>query len=97
MTGSRISKRSQVAVLYLLACAWNVFWFSGLLSMKRGRLLIWAILTWFIPLLFLYLLVRFAADEREFIRKHPLGFYGALAVGILPWTIFCIIVFSLRP
>ena len=97
MTSSNISKRSQVAVLYLLACAWNALWFSGLLSMKRARFLIWDILTMSIPLLYLYLLIRFAAVEHDFIRKHPCGFYGAVAVGILPWIIFLIVVLCLRP
>jgi hypothetical protein len=79
-----MSRGSQVALLYFLACSYDALLISGFLSFKRGRPLVFDILTPCLLLLFLYLVLRFAAAEDEYIRKHPFRFYGSVRNRIFP-------------
>jgi hypothetical protein len=88
-----MSRRSQVALLYFLACSCNALVISGFLSSlyKRGRPLFFDILTPCLLLLYLYLVLRFAAAEDEYIRKHPFRFYGSVLIGFFPWIAYVVL------
>jgi len=87
-----MSRGSQVALLYFLACSYDALLISGFLSFKRGRPLVFDILTPCLLLLFIYLMLRFAAAEDEYIRKHRFAFYGSVVIGFFPWIAFVVIV-----
>jgi hypothetical protein len=87
MTRSRIAPGVQFALLYALAAVWHCIWIAAFLSGKGGLSnlgLIWIVLFFFAPLLWLYALVRVAVSEELFIERHPFVFFGSVAVAIFP-------------
>ena len=97
---TRISQRMQIGILYTIPGLWYALCAFACLRAKAGpsfsdqRLDLFvdvaqAMFILFAPIVYLYLLIRFAFVEHEFIRKHPFPFYGCVALGFLPWIIFC--------
>jgi len=91
----RVSPRSQIIVLYLLAGIWNAIWMTGRFFNSYYHV-IWPILFVFIPVIFLYVAVRLTFAEAQYLKEHPRAFDGALGLAVLPFSLMILLFFSFR-
>jgi len=90
-------QRWQVVVLVMLCCLWHMAWIRGMLSGKGfiGNLnMIWGVVFFFVPFVFLYLFARYVWGSRANIKKRILPICVVLSFAMLPIFMIWILIRS---